>query len=65
MHLQVVKFAATALYDKRSERIEIMNTHVDANEFSHSVPRIGHRFLIKSIYKLNFTARHTQVIKFW
>jgi len=38
---QVVKFAATALYDKRSERIEIMNTHVDANEFSHSVPRIG------------------------
>jgi len=38
---QVVKFAATALYDKRSEKIEIMNTHLDANEFNHSVPRIG------------------------
>lgn len=38
---QIIKFAATALYDVRSEVVDVINAHTDANEFTHPVPRIG------------------------
>lgn len=38
---QVVHFPATALGDTSAARINVVNSHVSANEFTHPVPRIG------------------------
>ncbi|XP_071479048.1 cilia- and flagella-associated protein 74-like, partial [Diadema antillarum] len=37
----VIHFAATALEDNSVTSFYVLNTHTDANEFTHPVPRIG------------------------
>ena len=38
---QMVHFAATAVNDVSTSLINIINSHVSMNEFSHPVPRVG------------------------
>ncbi|ELU13530.1 hypothetical protein CAPTEDRAFT_225037, partial [Capitella teleta] len=38
---QVIHFPATAINDVSSAAIHVINSHLDMNEFSHPVPRIG------------------------